>query len=92
VTIDEQCFVVDDQVVTETIGDEMILLDLKGERYLSVDRVGQQVWALLNGENSVRSVVDVLGSTYQVDPAVLRNDVDSFLAKLINLGLVRVAA
>jgi hypothetical protein len=91
-TTPESRFELDDQVITETIGDEMILLDLNGERYLSVDRVGQQVWTLLGGGASVNGVVEALESTYHVDVSVLRSDVDSFIAKLLDLGLVHPLA
>ena len=90
--VDETTFEVDDQVITEHIGDEMILLDLKGERYLSVDRVGQHIWSLLSGGASQAAVIDELQSKYQVDRSVLTSDVEKFVAKLLDLGLVRPVA
>jgi hypothetical protein len=85
-------FELDDQVITEQIGDEMILLDLKGERYLSVDRIGQEIWALLAQGANASSVVDSLEAKYHVDRSVLTSDVEKFVAKLLDLGLVRAVA
>ena len=70
-------------VVTQEIEGELVLLDLSGERYFSLDSVGARIWQLLGEQDGDvdRVVADML-SEFDVDEPTLRRDIDALLKRL----------
>ncbi len=69
---------------------ETVLLDTQSGRYFGLNAVGTRVWALANESRSVKDMVSVLSSEYEVPPAQLEQDVLNFLNSLEQRGLVHV--
>ena len=51
---------ISDDVLAQEVGDEVVLLDLAGERYFGLDPVGTRIWALLPDAASLGAVLDNL--------------------------------
>ena len=70
-------------VVTQEIEGELVLLDLSGERYFSLDSVGARIWQLLGEQDGDvdRVVADML-TEFDVDEPTLRRDIDALLKRL----------
>lgn len=77
-----------DRVVARTLEGEAVLLDLESERYFGLDEVGTRMWSELAATGSVTAAFEVLRSEYDVDPAVLRRDLEELASRLVQAGLL----
>jgi hypothetical protein len=73
---------------TRSLGDEMVLLDLRASRYLSVTGVGVDIVTMLADERTEAELVAELLTRYDVEETVLRRDTVSFLQELRVAGLL----
>lgn len=77
-----------DGLATRTLGDEIVVLDLRSSRYLSVTGVGVDIVSMLSEDRTEDEVVSALLDRYDVEENVLRKDASSFLAQLRAAGLL----
>jgi hypothetical protein len=76
-------------VVFQEIEGEMVLLDLDGDHYFSLDEVGARVWTLLGEhEGDAERVIEAMLGEFDVDQATLRRDLEALLEQLSRAGLV----
>jgi hypothetical protein len=68
----------------------VVMLDLDSEHYYRLDDVGSRMWELLCECGEVEKVHTLLRDEYEVDPEVLRRDLDEFVTRLATAGLLRV--
>jgi hypothetical protein len=83
-----QQFRVPSHVLSRSVGDDTVLLDLRREEYFSLDAVGTRVWSLLVEGESLRAIVDRMSETSGTDPAVVADDVDALIADLVASGVL----
>ena len=76
------------QVINETIDGEAIMINLATGSYYSLDRVGGEVWALLEGSVPVDDIVVELGRCYDGAEDDIRRAVDDLLHRLSSEELV----
>lgn len=76
-------------VMASQVGDEAILLDLGSGIYYSLNAVGAPIWTGLTGGKCHAEIVDTLVAEFDVTPAVAARDVESFIAQLVEMGLVK---
>ena len=74
--------------MVRNVGDELVLLDSKTERYLGLDSVSARIWQVLTGGGSVQSAYETLLAEFVVDPERLRTDLEEFAQELVQFGLV----
>jgi hypothetical protein len=67
---------------------ELILLDLRSSRYLSVSGVGVDIVNLLSEERSEDELVTAVLARYDIDEEVARRDTRAFLDQLRDAGLL----
>jgi len=77
-------------VLFRLVGEEVVLLNLKTELYLGLDTVGTRMWGVLIEAPSVEAAYDTLLREYDIEPALLRQDLDEFLDKLLEQKLIQV--
>jgi hypothetical protein len=77
-------------VLLQELEGETVFLNLDGGRYFGLDEVGTRIWKALTTAESIASAYDVLLAEYDVDPQVLRRDVEDLVEKLVNHGLLMV--
>lgn len=70
------------------LGGEIILLDLRSSRYLSVSGVGVDIVNLLSEDRTEDEVVAELQKRYDVAADVVRRDTLAFLGQLRDAGLL----
>ena len=79
-------------VLATAHGDELVLLDLEGERYYTLNEVGSRVWTLLDGGATRAGIVDAVRREYDIRAGIggdtLEGDVARLLAELYAAGLV----
>jgi len=81
-----------DHVLCQEVRGEVILVSLASERYYRLNEAGSRMWHELAKAESIEAAFHVLLESYQVDPQQLRDDLQEFLAKLIEYDLVRLTA
>lgn len=81
------------QLVKRNIAGDVILvpvgdasLELKG--LLTLNETGERIWDLLPDAASEDEIFQALLEEYDVEPSVLRTDVDAFFAKLRELAII----
>jgi hypothetical protein len=79
----------EDVLVRELEG-ESVLLNLATESYFGLDTVGTDMWRALTTANSIQAAYDAVLTEYDVEPAVLRDDLAALIEKLMAQGLIRV--
>lgn len=85
-------FNISDEVLSQEVNGETVLLDLDGESYFGLNEVGTRIWQLITAEQTVAEVLSILSDEYDASAEQLDNDVSELLAKLADAGLVtRVA-
>jgi hypothetical protein len=78
-------------VVFRLAGKEAVLLNLKTNRHLSLDPVGVEMWVVLTNTCSIEAAYNSLLQEFDVDSLRLRKDLNDFVEKLLNQGLVELS-
>ena len=81
-------FNISDEVLSQEVNGETVLLDLEGESYFGLNEVGTRIWQLLQSEQTVGEVLDALSEEYDVSHEQLETDVAELLGKLGDEGLI----
>jgi hypothetical protein len=71
---------------------ESVLLDLKSEQYFGLNETGTRMWSALMETRTIDGACEKLLTQFDVDPAVLRKDLEQLVEKLIERGLAHVDA
>lgn len=79
-------------VMYRRVGDEAVLLNIKKETYFGLDPVGARMWAVLNESASIQAALEALLTEYDVGEPQLRKDLEAFVEKLIEQGLVETSS
>jgi hypothetical protein len=84
----EQKVVISQEVLSQELGEEMVLLDLTGEAYFGLDKVGTRIWQLMGESKSLAQVVDTMLEEYDVSAEILLRDLDALVSKLKDSRLI----
>lgn len=79
-----------EHVVMREVESEAILLNLETETYFGLDDVGTRIWAELLARESLEEALRSLENEFDVEPSVLRSDVDRLVAELSEHGLLEL--
>jgi len=80
--------VVPDGVLISHLREESVILNLESERYFGLDDVGTRFLSVLTSSDSIEAAHQQLAAEYDVDPAVLRQDLLALVEKLVDQGLL----
>lgn len=70
------------------VEDELVLLDLRTQRYLSLNRTGAELWPLIVEGAERGALVQSLVDKHSVDKAVAERDVDALVTQLREADLL----
>ena len=73
---------------SQEIEGEIVLLDMASENYFGLDAIGSAIWNLLCDGNTLQETNDILLKHYDVSPEQLRGDLEAFVDRLLQSGLV----
>lgn len=79
----------DDGHLTNPVGEETVLLDLKTGDYLGLDPVASSIWGHLQTPQTLSSILAKLQQEYEVDELRCRTDTLEFLDRIEALGLMQ---
>jgi hypothetical protein len=71
-------------------GDESVALNLATEEYYGLDPVGSAMWRALRDGGSIEAAHERLLDHYEVDGDMLRRDLEVFVDRLVERGLLTV--
>lgn len=69
-------------VVSETIDGETVIVNLSDGTYYSLDRVGAEVWNLIEREFSLGSIVTAISQRFTGEPTVIEDSVKTLILQL----------
>ena len=75
-------------VLTERLGDEVAVLNLKTNRFLLLNSTGARLWELLQSGMDIFSIEDQLRNEFEVDPDELAGEVKRMLQSLKDEQLI----
>jgi hypothetical protein len=88
---DETTFAIHEDVLTEEIDGELVILDLEGDVYFSLNAVGRLVWEAAERGDSFAAIVDEICETYdEVGREQAAEDAAAFLGEALAEELMRV--
>jgi len=79
---------ISDKVLSTDIDDEMVLLDMKSEKYFGFDEIGASIWQAIQRNDSLTEVYEILLTEYRVKPEILKNDLLDFVKELEERGVI----
>ena len=81
-------FSVPTHVLSRSVGDDTVLLDLQQDEYYALGPVGTQVWVLLGEGKGVAAIVDEVAERYGVEHQRVEADVLALLDDMTRTGVL----
>jgi hypothetical protein len=78
----------DAEVIAESVGGELLIINLSNGTYYSSEGTGDQIWALLVANSSLTDVVAWLSARYGADRTEIQEAVEAFADELEREGLI----
>lgn len=84
-------FNISNEVLSQEVNGETVLLDLQGESYFGLNEVGTRIWQLLKAGHPVGEMLSSLSDEYDASREQLENDLQVLLGKLMDAGLLKAS-
>lgn len=81
---------ISDNVLSQEVGGETVLLDLQSEHYFGLDEVSTHFWQLLKEDHQLPQIVAQLMEQYDVEKQQLEDDLCDLINKLLKAGLISI--
>ena len=81
-----------DDVLISRLQEESVILNLDSERYFGLDDVGTRFLSVLTNSESIEAAYQALSEEYDVDRAVLREDLVALIQNLLQQGIIELSA
>ena len=93
----DTCFSKEQDLVTRDVAGEEIIVPIKGhvgdlEGVFTLNEVGAMIWRLMDGQTTVRQLMEAVTNEYDVEAAEAEKDLLDFLRSLEDAGLIRPSA
>jgi hypothetical protein len=75
-------------VVAAVHGTDTALLDMRAERYYTLDEVGSRIWTLLVEGRSPHDIASQLGDEFDAPRDIIEHDLGALLARLVKASLI----
>jgi len=76
------------QIITKTVGDETVIVDLMTGTYFGLDPVGARIWQLMHEGKTLSEICSVMLEEYEVSRAELEYDTMKLVEALSEQGLI----
>jgi len=83
-----QTIEISSEVLTQEVGGETVILDLKTESYFGLDEVGTRIWQLLQQGKDTQNITETMLDEYDVEEKQLEKDIQNLLTKLNEAGII----
>lgn len=78
------------QVMTRTVGEEVVMLDLASGTYFGLDPVGARIWELMADGKTLGEIRDQMLQEYEVTQEEIERDILRLAEELNGQGLIQV--
>lgn len=72
------------------IDDEIILLSIDNSEYYNLNKIGSQIWLLLENETSFQALIKKLIQKFDVSEETCMQDTHSFLGESVMKGIIQI--
>lgn len=79
----------DPEVMAQPLGETLVLLNLRTDRFYELNRTAARVWELLSSGMETEAVADRMMSEFEVSREQVRMEIDEASAIFIRTGLLR---
>ena len=79
-------------VLVRFLDNESVFLNVETERYFGLDETGTRMWQLLTAAPNIDTAYQQLRDEYDVEPELLRANLDELLTRLVDNGLLRIVS
>jgi hypothetical protein len=76
--------------LVNVISGESVLLNLSSDSYFGLDEIGTDMWRHLTAEATIQAAYEKLLAEYEVESNTLRDDLETFVEKLVENKLVEL--
>ena len=76
------------KVIWQAIEDEALLLKLDTGQVSVLNRIGGQVWELMDGDKKLGDIVSIVQQTYDIDQKRAEIDVEAFVQQLLDRDML----
>lgn len=80
------------EVVSEIVGDQAVLLDLRSGKYYQLNRTGTMIWQGIEQGHGVDAVCKSLVMAFRQPEPEVRGDVARLITELTSRGLIEMAS
>jgi hypothetical protein len=80
-----------ESAIYQTVGNEVVVLNLGTERYYGLNDTAAAMWHLLLEHGGLSVVAAVLAAEYAAEEVVIRADLNRLVTQLMGVGLVKAA-
>lgn len=80
---------VNPDVVSQRVGDDVVLVHLKTNQIFALNETGARFWELLTDGRSRGEIEQVMNDEFDVEPEPLRQEIDALVADLARQDIVR---
>jgi len=77
----------EDYVFNEVDG-ELVMMNIETGAYASLNETGKSIWNLLEEPKSLDEILPSLVEEYDIDETTAKNEVEPFLAKLVEQNIL----
>ena len=78
------------ETISSLVDDEYIVLVINESKYISLNKIGSRIWALLDEEISFNQLLDKLCAEYDVDIDSCRLETQEYLFTLLNNHMINL--
>lgn len=78
------------EVLSRTLGEEAVLLDLRSGTYFGLSPVGARIWQLALEGLDIGQIVKTLVSEFEADLVTIEADVEKLTEELVKAGLAQL--
>ena len=77
-------------VLVRLLDQESVLLNLESEQYFGLDETGTRIWQVVTTSPNIDTAYQELLAEYDVQPEMLRENLNELLGHLVEHGLLQV--
>lgn len=77
-------------LVSAGMDGETVMLDIERGEYFGIGGVGTRAWELLENPVTLGQIILTISAEYEVDQATCEEDMQGFIAKLLEFGVIRL--
>ena len=85
-----QTVTISPEALSQEVGGETVILDLRSESYFGLDEIGTHIWQLLQEQKSLQLIFDQMLSEYDVNEDQLENDINALLDEFLQAELITI--